>query len=78
MNKAVVKKLLTSFKPEFGNPNHIRALELISKLNLREKLEKKKDGVSDEIEEVSKEMEEGVTRLQWLMQNKHDQEITRS
>lgn len=67
MKKETLKKLLSSFRPEFGNPNHIRALELIQKMNLREKLEKKKDGVDGELEEVSKDIEEQVGNLQWLM-----------
>ncbi len=69
MTKVELKKLIKSFKPQVGNLNHIRALELIKKMDKKDQLFVKLKGVKDEILEVSEEIRFEAQHLEYLINN---------
>lgn len=59
-----IKALLKGFKPQFGNENHILALELIQKIEKREEAVK---GKSERAKKNAKMQEHELSRLEFLL-----------
>jgi hypothetical protein len=70
MNKKI-KQLLVGFKPQIGNLNHIRAMEIIAKINKRDALKKKKLQMNNqyqrEIREIDAELTDEEKQLAYLL-----------
>ncbi len=66
-----IKELIKNFKPQFGNENHIRALNILDKMKQRDDLLVKKGRVKkeieDEIEELDRELTLEERQLEFLM-----------
>ena len=70
MNRKELENLIKSFKPEFGNVNHTRALDLIQKIKTRDKVKEKLKGIRSELEELNGEIAREVENLKFLINQK--------
>lgn len=70
MNKRITH-LLKTFKPEFGNPNHIRALKILDLIRKKDDLiaKKREDGkkVRVQLEEIKEELSNDERSLLFLL-----------
>ena len=69
MKKKELLKKIKDFKPQFGNVNHIRALELINKFTKSEELKKRKVGLEKQIHLLEEEIEHEWRGLAYLMES---------
>lgn len=69
--KKKIAELLKGFKPQFGNENHIKALELISRIKKVEALKRKRKEFLEEsaweIAELKREVSQEEKNLEWLI-----------
>lgn len=69
MNKREQRELIRNFKPQFGNVNHIHAIEIIDKIKKRDAVERRRDEAQDELEELDEELEREARNLKHLIEN---------
>ena len=71
MNKREFLKKVKGFKPEFGNPNHLRVLELLDKFKKKEALAKNLLTKKQEVAELNEEIEYDLANVAFLMDKKN-------
>ena len=70
MNRKELENLIKSFRPEFGNTNHTRALDLIQKIRNRDRIKQKLKVTRSELEELEGEIAREVENLKFLINQK--------
>lgn len=65
--KTETENLIASFKPEFGNEQHIRAVELIGRIKKKDALAAKLKKDTAALKKVLKEIGEDEKRLHYLI-----------
>lgn len=69
MNIKEFKLRIRNFKPQFGNLNHQRAIDLIEKMNKRDKKAEHVDELISEIEDMDTEIDYESRQLLNLMES---------
>ena len=64
------ERLIKEFKPQFGNTNHTRALEIINKIKVRDAVKKKKGEIEQELFELDNDLELETKNLEFLIKSK--------